>query len=93
MRYRAKHHRPRALLVVLTLAALAAAALRTAPAAPPDPATQPVDPTEVARCVRQLGDPDFQTREQASARLWTAGRAAEEPLREALKSGDVVVGE
>ncbi|HXG12652.1 MAG TPA: hypothetical protein VNK04_23040 [Gemmataceae bacterium] len=43
---------------------------------------------DIARWVRQLGDDSFAVREEASRKLWLAGRAAEPALQEAVKSDD-----
>jgi tetratricopeptide (TPR) repeat protein len=48
----------------------------------------PPTPDEVEAAVRQLGDDDFTTREQASATLWRAGRAALSVLEAAAESED-----
>jgi hypothetical protein len=53
-------------------------------AEPPAPPSK----EQIARWVRQLGDDDFATRENAARQLWEAGQVAEEPLRAALKSDD-----
>jgi hypothetical protein len=34
-------------------------------------------PEQIARWIRELGDNDFQARENASRRLWEAGKGAE----------------
>ncbi len=46
---------------------------------------------KIARWVAQLGDNDFNVREEASRLLWQAGEPAEPALQEALKSGDAEV--
>ena len=46
---------------------------------------------QVAQWVRQLGDDDFEKRENASKQLWEAGRLAEAPLKEAVMSDDAEV--
>src|SRR5205823_9072201 len=43
---------------------------------------------EIVRAAEQLGADEFKAREQASDLLWRAGPAAENALREALKSTD-----
>lgn len=43
---------------------------------------------ELARWVRQLGDNSFAAREEATRKLWEAGRAAESVLQTAAKSDD-----
>lgn len=45
-------------------------------------------PKQIAQWVEQLGDNDFQVRENASKKLWQAGAAAEPALEKALKSDD-----
>ncbi len=52
-----------------------------------------VPPTkeQVAQWIRDLGDDDFDKRQYASKRLWEAGRLAEDPLKEALKSQDLEI--
>ena len=52
------------------------------------PGQAPPSQDDIDRAVRQLGDDDFQVREQATRFLWSAGKAAEPALRGALKSGD-----
>jgi tetratricopeptide (TPR) repeat protein len=54
-------------------------------------ADMPATPDEIARAVQQLGATDFQTRQRASAFLWSAGRAAEAAVRQALASKDLEV--
>ncbi len=46
---------------------------------------------QIAQWIRQLGDNSFSVREEASKKLWEAGRAAEAALEGALKSEDVEV--
>jgi tetratricopeptide (TPR) repeat protein len=46
---------------------------------------------KIARWVTQLGDDDFQRREEASQRLWEAGEAAEAALRAVADSTDAEV--
>ena len=46
---------------------------------------------QVAQWIPDLGDDDFEKRENASKRLWEAARLAEAPLKEAFKSDDVEV--
>src|SRR5438270_7785717 len=46
---------------------------------------------EIARVVGRLGADDYRVREQATARLWAAGPAAEEALKAGLKSADAEV--
>src|SRR5207248_1409590 len=42
----------------------------------------------IRKAIEELGDDSFAVREQASQRLWSAGRAAEPALQAALKSAD-----
>jgi tetratricopeptide (TPR) repeat protein len=70
-----------AALFVFALAAL------STPADRPDPPSK----VQIARWVKQLGDEEFAAREEASRRLWEAGEAAEEAIREASKSDDAEV--
>jgi tetratricopeptide (TPR) repeat protein len=72
----------RAWAAVLLLLALAA----TLPGAAP-PARTP-SAKQIARWVRDLGDDDFDTRERASGKLRSAGRAAERALYKAIRSTD-----
>lgn len=46
---------------------------------------------EVNRAIRDLGDDRFRVREEASALLWKAGKAAEPALQSALRSQDMEV--
>jgi len=57
------------------------------------PAAEPARPTkeDIARWVQQLGDNDFNAREEASRKLWEAGTTSEAALREAVKSDDAEV--
>lgn len=57
------------------------------------PADNPAPPSkeQIARWVKQLGDEEFAVREEASRRLWEAGEAAEEAVREASKTDDAEV--
>jgi len=52
------------------------------------PSTLPADQQKIAEAIAQLGDPNFQTREQASKFLWSIGLAAEPALTEAAKDSD-----
>src|SRR4051812_7332125 len=70
---------PRLLALPLLLPLLAAA-----PPAGPSGA-------EVERLIAQLGDDDFHTREEATARLKLAGEPALPALHEALRSDDLEV--
>jgi tetratricopeptide (TPR) repeat protein len=58
--------------------------------APADTPPAP-DKEQIARWVKQLGDEEFTVREEASKRLWEAGEAAEEALREVVRSADFEV--
>jgi predicted Zn-dependent protease len=69
---------PAALLVLLAVSAQAA------PLPPPSK-------EQIAKLIRQLGDNDFDTRETASRKLWEAGEAAEEAVKEAVKSKDAEI--
>ncbi len=62
-------------------------------AQPANPAKVPAKPTreQIARWVTQLGDNDFNLREEASQKLWEAGDIAESALQGATKSDDVEV--
>jgi hypothetical protein len=71
--------------LALTLTALAALAA-PAPAAPTVPTRD-----QIARWIKELGDDSFATREEASRKLWEAGRHAEDAVRAALDSPDVEV--
>jgi tetratricopeptide (TPR) repeat protein len=55
------------------------------------PASTAPDKDQIARWIAQLGDDDFATREQASEKLYRAGRAAEAALYQAAKEGDAEV--
>lgn len=46
------------------------------------------DSNEIQKLIQQLGGDDFQQREEATARLWNIGTAAEPPLRTAAQNGD-----
>ena len=48
-------------------------------------------PAQIAQWVRQLGDDDFSTREEASRKLYEAGHAAESALQGAAHSDDAEV--
>ncbi len=48
---------------------------------------------EIADAIDHLGDSNFDRREQASRTLWSAGKAAEPALRQALKSDDPEVAQ
>ncbi len=69
-----------------TVVLLGAAVLAQQPPAP----TRPTK-AQVARWVAQLGDNDFNVREEASRLLWQAGEPAEPALQEALKGTDAEV--
>jgi tetratricopeptide (TPR) repeat protein len=70
---------------VAALAVLLAAAAPRA-AEPPGPPSR----EDIARWVKQLGAEDFETREQASKKLWEAGARAEPDLEKALAEADDV---
>jgi tetratricopeptide (TPR) repeat protein len=70
-------------LPAATLALAVVSFLSAAPA--------PSDKENIARWVMQLGDDDFARREEASAKLWAAGEAAEAALRAVADSSDAEV--
>src|SRR5262249_10520506 len=49
---------------------------------------EPPSKEQIARWIKDLGDDDYATREQASKRLWEAGAAAESAVVQALQSPD-----
>ena len=55
------------------------------------PAPGKPTPEQIARWVQDLGDNDFNTRENASRLLWEAGQLAEKAVKEATKSTDLEV--
>jgi tetratricopeptide (TPR) repeat protein len=59
----------------------------------PCAAATPAKPTAaaIAQWIKQLGDNDFASRQEASRQLWEAGRAAEEALTRAARSDDLEV--
>src|SRR5205823_2425430 len=59
--------------------------------APRSPAADPPPPDEIAKAVHELGADDYRAREQATARLWAAGPAAEAALKAGLQSPDAEV--
>ncbi len=69
-----------------TVVLLGSAVLAQQPPAP----TRPTK-AQIARWVAQLGDNDFNVREEASRLLWLAGEAAEPALQKVLNSGDAEV--
>ena len=71
-------------LFSLVLLGALAAGLHSAPVLPPSQ-------KDIAEWVAKLGAKDFASREKAQRRLWQAGQAAEESLRQAAKSGDAEV--
>ena len=73
----------------IMLLALAAAACALCSAAEPPPAKPTKE--QIAQWVKQLGDDDFSTREEASQKLYGAGQAAEEALQDATGSDDAEV--
>jgi predicted Zn-dependent protease len=70
----------------LSLIALVALVSLLVAADPP----KPEKPTkeQIAKWIQQLGDNDFEKREEAQQKLWEAGQAAEAALREATKDSD-----
>lgn len=74
---------------VFTICCSLAATLCAADPTPKNSAEAPkVNPDEVARLVRELGDDDFQTREKASEELTRIGFNAEGALKDAAKNTD-----
>ncbi len=73
-----------ALPLVVALALLAGSRCIAAPDAPP---TQ----EQINRWIEQLGDKEFDRRQEASRRLWDAGEPAEKPLQKAVTSDDAEV--
>lgn len=69
---------------VAIIAAMAFLTLRPAPA-------QDIDPVQVQKYVRKLGDADPDVRREGEAGLRQAGAASINPLREASKSADPVL--
>ena len=63
------------------------------PPAKPDKSAKAAGPTkaQIAQWVRDLGDNDFDVREQATRKLWEAGEPAVPSLTAALKSDDAEV--
>jgi tetratricopeptide (TPR) repeat protein len=76
----------RCLRVAVAVALFAALARPRSPAADPPPSAD-----AIARTVHELGADDYRVREQATAKLWAAGPAAEEALKAGLKSADAEV--
>ena len=74
----------RLILLAVTAAAFIYFAVGAEPSAKPTPA-------QVAHWVRQLGDDDFNLREEASKKLYEAGQVAEAALQEATGSDDAEV--
>jgi tetratricopeptide (TPR) repeat protein len=72
-------HRFKPVLALLLVAILSLSVSSTEPAA---------TPKQIAEWIEQLGDNDFQVRENASKKLWQAGTAAESALEKAAKSDD-----
>ena len=89
-------HRSTALAGTLFVLAVAGTAAMAAPVlgGPADQAIsqapQPNDP-RIASLVRQLGDPQFAARQQATRDLQAIGPAAKEPLTQALQNPDAEV--
>jgi tetratricopeptide (TPR) repeat protein len=71
-----------------TALAVALCLLPSLPAEAPQPAATA---EQIARWVEQLGDKDFDKRQEASKRLWEAGEPAEKPLEAAAKGDDAEV--
>src|SRR2546423_1460347 len=74
------------MLITLTLAAFP---VPVPPAAAPAPSAPTKE--QIARWIQQLGDNQFDAREEASRKLWEAGQAAEAALQAAAKSDDAEV--
>jgi Flp pilus assembly protein TadD len=72
-------------------AAALAIVLLLPPIAPSQPAAKAPTKEQIARWVKELGDGNFEVRENASKRLWEAGEAAEAAVREAMRSDDAEV--
>ena len=75
-------------VAVSTALAVALCLLPSLPAEAPQPVATP---EQIARWVEQLGDKDFDKRQEASKRLWEAGEPAEKPLEAAAKGDDAEV--
>jgi len=71
-------------LAVGVIAAIGVLALRPAPA-------QEIQPAQVQKLLRKLGDPDPDVRREGEAGLRQAGAASIAPLRDASKSPDRVL--
>ncbi|MCE9557207.1 MAG: hypothetical protein K8T91_27985, partial [Planctomycetes bacterium] len=82
----APHHRQTALAGILIVFLVAVVAV-PAMAAPEGPATDPRIPS----LIRQLGDPQFAIRQQATRELQAIGPASKEPLTQALQNPDAEV--
>lgn len=76
----------------LRISLLCAVVVVVAPCRADEP-VKPVKPTKeaIARWVQQLGDNDFNVREEATKKLWEAGSVAEPALREAVKNEDAEI--
>jgi tetratricopeptide (TPR) repeat protein len=74
----------RSLLVLVAVSCVALVLPAEEPAKPPSKA-------DIQKLVQQLGDNDFDKREEASKKLWEIGEATEPLLQEATKSDDVEV--
>jgi WD40 repeat protein len=85
--------RPARLLMLCCLTLAAAAAFVRLSAAPQEtrPPAEPAQAAEIARLIRQLGDDQFDKREEACKRLEEIGEPALPPLRQALDSKDAEV--
>ncbi len=75
-----------ALLVALLAGPILLAQQSTQPKAPAKPTKE-----QIARLIAQLGNDDFEAREEATKKLWEAGDVAEPALQEAAKSDDAEV--
>jgi tetratricopeptide (TPR) repeat protein len=75
--------RPSEGLIVVTSLVLLAALVGQTPSNSPQPT-----PEAIAQAVRDLGADDYYVREKATGWLWSAGTAAEAPLRAVVTSND-----
>ena len=73
-----------ALFAVAVIAAMGFLTLRPAPA-------QAVEPAQIQKFVRKLGDSDPDVRREGEAGLRQAGAASRSPLRDAARSSDPVL--
>src|SRR5207248_721282 len=58
---------------------------------PGEEPAKPPSKAEIMKLVQQLGDNDFDKREEASQKLWALGEATEPALQDATKSDDAEV--